>query len=340
MQQPYTVQRFRGGFAIVWTDADGKRRRYGLDAADRQSAQAAARRFWRSAVERPLRTVGEIVDAYLADRAEHGAASINRMRQGWRSLSKFWKDIDYTLIDDALCRQYAATRKVAPATIRTEMILIASALNAAARRGCISSAPKIWRPRAPERREGHLTRAQFAKLLDSCCTPHIRLFMIVAITTGARPRAILDLEWRQIDLENRRINLNPFGRTQTAKRRPILPINDPLAEALTLAQAGAQTPYVIEWAGDKVGSIKKGFASAAARAGIDAHPYILRHSAAVWMAEQSVPMAEIAQFLGHTNSRITERVYARYSPEFLQGAARALTWKGSNEPAIKTHKKS
>jgi integrase len=49
------------------------------------------------------------------------------------------------------------------------------------------------------------------------------------------------------------------------------------------------------------------------------------HTAAVWMAEAGVPIPEIAQYLGHSNSRTTERVYARYSPGYLQGAARALS---------------
>ena len=51
-----------------------------------------------------------------------------------------------------------------------------------------------------------------------------------------------------------------------------------------------------------------------------------RHSAAVWRAEAGVPMMQIAQFLGHTDSRITERTYARFAPEFLALAAESLTW--------------
>jgi integrase len=50
----------------------------------------------------------------------------------------------------------------------------------------------------------------------------------------------------------------------------------------------------------------------------------MRHTAAVWMAEAGVPMPVIAQYLGHTDSRITERVYARFSPDYLRGAADAL----------------
>ncbi|RYE61451.1 MAG: site-specific integrase, partial [Oxalobacteraceae bacterium] len=52
----------------------------------------------------------------------------------------------------------------------------------------------------------------------------------------------------------------------------------------------------------------------------------MRHSAAVWMAEAGTPMSQIARFLGHTDSAITERVYARFSPTFLAGAAESLTY--------------
>lgn len=61
------------------------------------------------------------------------------------------------------------------------------------------------------------------------------------------------------------------------------------------------------------------------RAGLeDVTPHVLRHTAAVWMAENRVPMSEISQYLGHKSTLITERVYARYSPEYLRNAAQSL----------------
>jgi len=42
------------------------------------------------------------------------------------------------------------------------------------------------------------------------------------------------------------------------------------------------------------------------------------------MAEAGISMSEIAQYLGHSDSTITERVYAKYSPEYLKTAASAL----------------
>jgi hypothetical protein len=48
---------------------------------------------------------------------------------------------------------------------------------------------------------------------------------------------------------------------------------------------------------------------------------LLRHTAAVLMAENGVPMSEISQYLGHNSTETTERVYARYSPDYLRKAA-------------------
>jgi integrase len=37
-------------------------------------------------------------------------------------------------------------------------------------------------------------------------------------------------------------------------------------------------------------------------------------------------MEQIAQYLGHTSTRITFATYARFSPRFMAGAAKALDW--------------
>jgi integrase len=51
---------------------------------------------------------------------------------------------------------------------------------------------------------------------------------------------------------------------------------------------------------------------------------MLRHSAAVWLAEDGHSMEEIGQFLGHKNSRMTANVYARFSPTHLRKLANSL----------------
>ncbi|MFM7028476.1 MAG: tyrosine-type recombinase/integrase, partial [Chakrabartia sp.] len=79
-----------------------------------------------------------------------------------------------------------------------------------------------------------------------------------------------------------------------------------------------------EWDGKPIKSIKKAVKRAADRSGVCCSPHVFRHTAGVWMAQADVPMQKIAQFLGHTTTRVTENTYARYSPSFMRDAATAL----------------
>jgi integrase len=162
------------------------------------------------------------------------------------------------------------------------------------------------------------------QLLDSVDTPHVRLFIILAITTAARMSAILELKWDQVDFKHQTINFNRLGRERTNKRRPEVPLNARAFAALEEAARGALTDHVIEWDRKPVKSIKKAIRTAAQRSAIACSPHVFRHTAGVWMAQADVPMQKISQFLGHTSTRVTERSYARYSPSFMKDAAAAL----------------
>jgi integrase len=183
---------------------------------------------------------------------------------------------------------------------------------------------RVWTPPASAPRDRYLTREEVDRLLDHVGTPHVRLFIILAITTGARMSALLELRWQQVDLKHRTINFNQVGREQTNKRRPEVPLNSRAYEALEQAARGALTDWVIEWDGKPVKSIKKAIRMAAKRSGVRCSPHVFRHTAGVWMAQADVPMQKISQFLGHTSTRVTERTYARYSPSFMKDAAAAL----------------
>ena len=122
-----------------------------------------------------------------------------------------------------------------------------------------------------------------------------------------------------------RIDLRDHGISTPHKGRAIVPMLRTTRAALLEARQGALTPWVIEWAGKPVKSVKRGLKAAAKRAGLEhVSPHMLRHSAAVHMAEDGVGMEEIAQMLGHSNVNVTRNVYARFSPDYLGRAAGAL----------------
>lgn len=173
----------------------------------------------------------------------------------------------------------------------------------------------VWRDACGNR----LTRDPRARL-------HLPLFIMIALYTGARCGAILGLKWPQVDLVNDRINFNPPGRKQTKKGRSTVPLARQLKLMLLRAQRRATSEYVVSYDGGRVGSIKHSFNSAVARAGLgdDVTPHTMRHTAATWLAQRGVPLWEVAGYLGHADSRVTDEVYAKHSPDHMAASKAAL----------------
>jgi integrase len=137
--------------------------------------------------------------------------------------------------------------------------------------------------------------------------PHVRLFVVLALCTGGRSSAILQLTWDRIDLEAGTIDLrrqepvNPLSKA-VRKGRAIVPMNTWARAALSQARTEALSDYVIEWSGGPVLKIRKGFAEACRRAGLDGvTPHDLRRTAATMAVEAGIDAARIARFLGHAN---------------------------------------
>lgn len=326
----YRIGRLNGRFVVMWNDEDGTRRRYRLAAHTQKDAEREARDLiLRQTSPAAGITIAQIWAAYQAEVA--GRRQESKLAQTGKNVLPTFGHLtpDQITVED--CRRYIAARRAQgrkDATIRTEMGCLRTALTWGATAKLIRSAPRIEMPQTPPPRERYLDRNEVARLLAAAGDPHIRLAMLLMLTTAGRIGALLELTWDRVDLDRRMIKLatNDIG---PRKGRATVPINDTLMGALQAAQAASLSRYVIEWGGHQVGSIKTGFNAAVKRAGIDhCTPHDLRRTAGRLMAEAGVPMEEIAQYLGHTNPSVTRSTYARFSPEYLRGAADALEFGG------------
>lgn len=235
-------------------------------------------------------------------------------------------------ITTAKAREYRAKREAAgrqPGTIWTELNHLQIALNWAAGKGHIPKALTIEKPPKPPPRERWLTRAEARRLLDAADFPHVELAIALMLGTAARIGAILGLTWDRVDFDRGQIAYADRADISRRKGRATVPMTSDLCQRLGDARQGAVSEYVVEWGGKRVGSIKRGFARAAEAAElVDVTPHVLRHTCAVWMAEDGHPMSEIARVLGHSDSRVTERVYAKFSPDHLRRAVASLDMSG------------
>lgn len=320
--------KYRGVWCAYWRES-GRPRRLSLGVQDKGAAERLFQ-DWQVArsVGRPITTVGDALEVYLRDKLERAKTPREKvyakaLRSAWEVAAKAkFGNLRPDQVTRDLCLQYAKERMAkgcSSATPRKEL----SVLQAGLRWRDKNTPAIIEMPPPPPARTMHLTRDQFHKLLEAAAAPHIKLFMILAVTTAARPSALLELTWDRVDFDRGRIDM---GKAVSAtKGRTTVPMNESARAALVAAREAASTDYVIEYSGEPVSSVKKAFAAACRRAGLKGvTPYTLRHTAGVWMVEAGVPMGQISQYMGHTSSRVTERVYAVYSPEFLAQPAAAL----------------
>jgi integrase len=322
--QEYRIQRFQGKFAVIWEE-DGKRRRFRLAAQSRKEAEAEARDviIKEKSVTHGI-TVADIWGEYRREKA--GRTIAVSMDFTGRSILPFFGHFRTDQITSVDCKQYIAERRAAgraDGTIWTQMNHLRIALGWAAKMNMIERAPYVERPPQPKPRERFLTHNEIAQLIEVDCAFHVRLAILIMLTTAARVGAVLDLTWSKVDFERSQVDFRAGPGPR--KGRAVVPMNRALQEALRTARQAALTDHVIEWAGKPVGSIKKGFNQAVKLAGLtEVSPHVLRHTAAVHMVEAGVSMDEVSQFLGHSNTSITASVYARYSPQHLRKAANAL----------------
>jgi integrase len=324
----------RGCYYIVWTEG-GRSRERSTGTANRQQAEIALAEFIniRTRDAGPRDPSQILVTDVLADYAEEHAqdtAAPWRIAAAVKPLVEFWQGRTVQDVTRETCKAYSRVRERSAGTVRRELGVLRAAINHGHRAGRLTRIVAVHLPDKPEPRDRWLTRSEAAALLRAALNEprvrlHLPLFIVLGLYTGARKEAILSLRWSQIDLENGRIDYNTPGARRTNKRRARIPIPAKLLDHLRRARCrGSDLGFVVNENGKRLGDIKRGFASACKRAGLDdVSPHTLRHTCATWLMQRGVPMWEAAGFLGMSRETL-ERVYGHHHPDFLKLAAEAL----------------
>lgn len=319
----WRLKLYRGKYAAV-RSAGGKTERLSLRTADPDEAK---RRLADFTAKPTGELVGEIVEAYLADK-DKTAIRAKDLRGSWQQAKPTFAHLRPDQITRDLCRRYRDARYKQgrkPATVRKELEVVRAGLNFFKKGG----QAVFELPPQPPPKDRFLSKEEARRLLKAARRfSHVRAFIALSLATGARQSALLELTWDRVDFRRRTISLAlNDAQDEQRKRRATVPMTNRAYRYLRVLHRARTCDYVIEWGSHRVRSVKKGFAAAAERAGLEGvTPHILRHTAASWMAEADVPMFDISRYLGHSDTRITERRYAKLSPSHLKRAARALDW--------------
>lgn len=316
-----------GYWEVRWTER-GRTRSVSTRTRDRSSAEEWLTLFLagRDNPEPPDNpTIAAILEGYRADREKDGVRSDHTLKNSCNQLGAILGCLLPDHLSQETIRRYATERSLAgrqPGTVLRELGTLRAALHWAKREKWIAAAPEFRMPvRQPAPRDRWLTRQEATALIDACTTPHVRLFVLLALSTGARKEAIAELTWDRVDLSR---GIVDFGAGHGNKRRSVVPISGRALDEIRAAFTVRTTDHVLEWGGRPAGDVKIAFGKACRRAGLErVTPHVLRHTAATWMVMAGIELEEVARFLGTTKAMI-ERVYGKHSPDYLQRAATAL----------------
>lgn len=278
-------------------------------------------------------------DEYLVAQAltlyaeNHGVSTASPERIGYAisALLPFFGDRRVQSLTEDDFKEYAKSRQRAAGTIRRELTTLRAALNYAGRSRKFVS-PHIWLPKKPKGKDRWLTRNEAARLLNAARTgrrdtrKYLPLFIVLALYTGARKAAILEMRWPQIKFDTGRIYLRAEDQKETNKGRSILPIPARLMTSLRAAYGNrtSDTGFVINDRGHAIKDIGDGkngsFGRVVAKAGLKGvTPHTLRHTCGTWLAQAGTPLWEIGGWLGQSQERTTE-AYAHHHPDHLSAA--------------------
>ena len=278
-------------------------------------------------------TIAAIFARYYEKHGQH-LSSYDSVK---RNLS-FWLDYhgEATLEEAADLRQqeifrdYLQTeRNLGLNSVRKVITIGKAAVNWAYKRGEIQQVPYFEMVKVPksEPMGRHLEISEIASLFLAADKQHMKLFILMLIGTAARPKAVLDLQYGQIDFARDIIDLNSIGRFQTTKNRPMVKLPKTLKSLLKKEQKLHGNPYVIHFNDQPIKSTKSAWTSLRKASGLEGKvtPYSIRRSMARFMRTQGVPAWEVAEQLGHksTGYRITE-LYTSHSPDYLEKAAESI----------------
>jgi integrase len=225
---------------------------------------------------------------------------------------------------------YINKRDRAPGTMRRQLGVLQAAINRAHKRGRLTRSVAIELPSVPPSKERWLTRDEAAALLRASRFDHkarlyMPLFILLGLYTGRRKEAILSLRWSQVDLKANRIDFELEGRSRTKKQRGKVPIPPALLPHLRRARRrGSDLGPVLHINGRPIANIKKGFAAACRRAGLEGvTPHTLKHTAATWLMQNGVSLTVASEYLATTEATL-RRIYWHHHPDYMAEAAEAI----------------
>lgn len=222
-------------------------------------------------------------------------------------------------------KERCLSEDLAIGTINLHRGVLRAALKQAVRYGELAVAPFVPSDREPPPRAEFLTRRQVAAMLRAARHrwPHIATFIQLAIYTGARRGAILQLTWDRVDLKAGTVDYRLPGVRHDRKGRALTALPARMVARMRRLAHVSTGSHVIQYNGNPVKSVRRAFRLVAAAAKVPkATPHILKHTAVTWALRVASPW--IVSGMTATSMRTLQAVYGKHFVSDLRTAADAV----------------
>ncbi|MEL6569383.1 MAG: site-specific integrase [Pseudomonadota bacterium] len=302
-------------YYITWTEGSRSRRKStGTD------DEIVARRWMAefiAAMDAPPEafTIGDMVSGYLQEAPDQGDHA--------KAVMRLLGHLSLPSLTRSQVRMFHTSRRgegASNSTIARQCGVLRAAIQWAYKERWITldEVPHIEAPRAAPARNRFLTYEEATDLYAAAhdrAAPHMRAFIALALWTGQRAGAILDLKWSNVDWERGLIYFD--GGNATKRRAAAVGMNWPLALTLANGFLIRDCTHIVSYGGKPVKSVKKAFARCVQWAGLeDVRQHDLRRTAASWMLQNGGTFEDAAQLLAD-DIRTVQRHYGRFAEQNL-----------------------
>lgn len=321
-----------GRWYITWTER-GRSHRATTRTRDRKQAEKVRAAFVLERDRQPEARPDEIalasvLDAYW-ERHAKDLPSAERIKIAIRHLTAFYGLATVSAVNARAHERYITECRhegKADGTINRHLGSLRAALRFAVKSGDLSSAPHVPTLREPPPRADVLDRPAVARLLRAARAlghDHVALFIRLAIYSGARRSALLQLTWDRVDLTTGTVDFRIPGVTHTRKRRAITALPDKLLSSLQRLHKRSKCSHVVAWRGKPVASVKRAFRETAAAAGLPrVTPHVLKHTAVSWALRVASPW--VVSGMTATSVRTLQAVYGKHMMDDKRAAVEAM----------------
>lgn len=294
-----------------------------------QRTEAAIKegRYFRDA-EAKKHTLGEMIDRYIRDALPKKPKSFHKQKMQllwWKGQlgHMILSTISPALIveqRDNLGREVLKSGKArSPATVVRYLAALSHAFSIAMKEwGWIEDSPmrKVSKPKESRGRVRFLDKDERSRLLNACksnSNPYLHIVVVIALSTGMRLSEIMNLSWKDVDFEGKRIVIQE---TKNGERRLVHLTGLAHEVLLTHSKKRRLDTFLIFPSPrdkDKPASIRAAWENAIDQSNIpDFRFHDLRHSFASELAMGRASLTELRSLLGHKSSSMTAR-YAHLS---------------------------